>query len=43
VLLGAGAAGIAVGATAGIMSRRKSAAAKADHQPVTADELEQKL
>ncbi len=42
-LLAAGAAGIAVGAGAGILSRRKSAAAKATHQPVTAEELEQKL
>jgi len=43
VLPGAGATGIAIGAAAGIMSRRKSAAAKAEHEPVTADELEQKL
>jgi hydrogenase small subunit len=43
VLLGAGATGIAVGAAAGILSRRKTSAAKATHQPVTADELEQKL
>jgi hydrogenase small subunit len=43
VLLGAGAAGIAVGAAAGLLSRRKTAAAKATHQPVTAEELEQKL
>jgi hydrogenase small subunit len=42
-LLAAGAAGIVLGAGAGLLSRRKSAAAKAEHQTVTAEELEQKL
>jgi hydrogenase small subunit len=43
VLLAAGVAGAAVGTAAGVLGRRKTAAAKAQRQPVTADELEQKL
>jgi hydrogenase small subunit len=43
VLLAAGVVGAAAGTAAGLLGRRKTARAKARHQPVTADELEQKL
>ena len=43
VLLAAGTVGAAIGAGAGLMSRHKSKAAKAEHQSVTVEELEQKL
>jgi len=43
VLLAAGVAGAAIGTGAGLLGRRSTARAKARHEPVTADELEQKL
>ncbi|KAA6187792.1 hydrogenase small subunit [Thiohalocapsa marina] len=43
VLLAAGAGGLALGVGASLLGRHKRAAAKAGHETVTADELEQKL
>jgi len=43
VLFAAGIAGAVVGTGAGLLGRRATAKAKARHEPVTAEELEQKL